>query len=292
MATAHDELFCRLAIRKGLFTREVGIEIIQRFRSERKQKLGIAGFAVEEGYIDGDSAAEIEDAIARRAAGHVSELPRTATPPPHPAGHAHGHPSHHHHAHGHRAPRSGANATQIAVVTMALLIVLGCVLFVVLKMSEPSASRAGKEPISSPIGSKPPDKVREFKTPEMQKQAIQQRQVSDEEMTRLRSQAEDAISVAQYAQLDQGSYKALEILATRKKNMGGEMLPELILQRLGEAQKELESHLEERYKTLLRELQSAQGSNDAKGIETTLAEIELKCGPERLASAKQELKLP
>lgn len=293
MTTPHDELFCRLAIRKGLFDRNVGVEIIQRFRSERKQKVGIAKFAVEEGYVGADAADEIEEAISRRASGHVTEVPHHRAAPAHPGmperhGHAHAHSHPHHHHHGGRGSKG---PVQIAVVIVAALTVLGCVLFVVLKMNEKPAQPARPRGAPDLAGSAPTQKVREFKTPELLRQEAQNRPVSTEEMNRLNAQATDAINTAKRTQMDEGCFRALEVIAMRKKSMGGDMLPEVILARFAEAEKELQGFLEDQYKELLSELRRAQDKNDATATQQALAEMELKCGPERVASAKKELKL-
>ena len=72
MTQAKDELFCRLALRQGLLSKEDATALLKHYRSEAKAGEGVGAFAVRNEYMDRGTASTIEGAINRRADGHVA----------------------------------------------------------------------------------------------------------------------------------------------------------------------------------------------------------------------------
>ena len=290
MTTAHDELFCRLAIRAGLLEKEDGVELLQTFRAAGKAPGRIAEYVIEEGWLDEGAVAKIENAISKRADGHVAEtrrsVPKNARATK--GGAARSRRRHHTPA---QARTVKANPTQAAIIGIAMVTLVGATIFLVVRWIQ-SDARSASDIVNEASNKKnaPVEKTESvvgFKSEKSEKEDIQAR-FTKEDVDKYMKQLDTKKTYAYQAQADGGNYNALRYVKKSAEDMGSPKLPQVVLDEFAKLESEFSSLIEADYtQDWLPKLKEAK----AKGEELAplYGELEEACGPEFLAKAKAEL---
>ncbi len=285
-AQAHDELFCRLAIRQGVMTRDVGIEIIKRFRADPRRSQGIGEFIVREGYLDREVVGTIEGAIAQRAAGHVSEAKRPAARPQLAKGGAGAPPPrrvpHHHATH---VPIS---STQQILVGSSLVVLVLCVIFIFYFMGSGKKHEDSKTASQSQATTPVLPEVQKFETDQSKAREKRQATYTQEQIDKFMADFNAAMTEAADLARD-FECTGLNKLRERRKEMGGDSLPQEIADKFTQAEKQFQSKVDDAYKSLLATAKERKTSGKEEQLAETLEDINRRCGPEYRERAQKEL---
>ena len=293
MTQARDELFLKLALRQGLFTKQEAIEFLGRYREEGARGEGIGQWLVIEGILSEEQAAMIRGAIAQRAEGHVDTTRRRVPKrvrgggTPQPRGQVH------HPVRRQPAPR-GKKVTpaQQSLFIGSLVIAVGLIIFLVFQYQKaeipPStaakntnaasekdsgnsaAATAGQDSANLSNASAP-----------LQAPAWTQQEI--ESMTQA---IKKAITSARSHQSDGRPGRAIDSIEKRLRELG-ERVPDEV-QALADAElAELRQIVEETYQEALAELKEARESGDAEAVEYILSDIEDVCGAKYAKKARE-----
>lgn len=300
MVDSKDELFCRLAIRLGHLNREDAIQIIKSYRSDGAVGQGIGNFVVEEGWLEADAVAQIEDAIAARAPGHVSSARRRVPKVGKGKGGKKGgkHPVVHHH-HVDAYPRKvNANGLQVAVIGIGAVVLLGSVVFLILQFQK-SDSKTTSEQLKETVQAREEssEAVREKNRAAKGKPAKASAQEPAKVMTladmpaqereNLESSVRDHIFTSGGWD-DLEPYKAVTYIQEKKEELKD--IPEELLAKFDERLDELKVLVKSMYEDeLLDQLLSAKKGGDEDEVNGILADIKTACGPEYYELAKKAI---
>ena len=302
MADSKDELFCRLAIRLGLLTREDGIQIIKSYRSDAKVGQGIGAFVVEEGWLEPEDVRAINEKIAARAPGHVSTSRKRV---PNPGGGKSGkdgkRPVRHRKHVAAYPDKVNANPLQIATVGVGAVILIASLVFLIIQFQQ-SDSKAPADQIKQKVADREQatqDQLERAKEERAKKQKEQEKAVAEpqgpvdlssipaEELKRLKGSIRDHVFAAQQM-TEFKPYQAQEFLEKKLdelKNVPTE-LTEGMSDYLTTVRGLVKAKYEEEF---LEQLQNANASDDQDEINGILADIKEACGPEYHAQAKKEV---
>ncbi|MGE3165177.1 MAG: hypothetical protein AB7O52_09755 [Planctomycetota bacterium] len=281
MPTPKDELFCRLALRQGYLTKEQAVELIRSYRDEAKVGQDIGAFALNAGWLQRPEIDQIEEAIAHRAAGHVSTSKRRV---PHGGGGGGG---------GrqrslHRAARpagTAASPAQMALVAVGAIVLIGCVLFLVFKFQSGDVPTPSDNVAEKPKEVTVPDKPRKEPEPEVAKGPMV---LNAEELEALTNRVAGSIMASRQG-IERSPFKALEQLQAERTSMGGDQIPKLLLEQLNTQEEELRTAIRERYEELLADGRKAQAAGDNAKVGHVLEDLGFACGPEFRGKAEAEL---
>ncbi len=295
MTQARDELFLKLALRQGLFTKQEAIEFLGRYREEGARGEGIGQWLVIEGILSEEQASMIRGAIAHRAEGHVDTTRRRVPKrvrgggTPQPKGQVH------HPVRRHQSPRGKlVSPMQQSLFIGSLVIAVGLIVFLVYQFqkADPPPPVTAKETDASQVkgsgnsanatagqgAASLSNASAPLTTPAWTQQEI-------DSMTQA---IKKAITTARSHQSDGRPGRAIESI---KKRLGelGERVPDAV-QALADAElAELQQIVEEAYQEALTELQAAKASGDSEAVEFILTDIEDVCGA-KYAKMARELK--
>lgn len=278
MSTAHDELFCRLALRQGLLSKEDANALLRAYRTESKTGEGIRDFAVQQGWVDANIAGKIENAIAHRASGHVDETKRRV-PKLNKAAAGRTHAAHRHHHHG--PPKAKATPLQATIFGVGAVVLIGAVVMLIMQLMSGEGSSPADRVAGDPNKNKPkPQEEKVAKFDDGKPKTAEERNYSKEELDNLRTMVDLAITTSRQDMSDGNFYRAVRHLKAKKKELGGDLLPVDMLTEFQVEIRDAESMLNERYDELVAELNEAKASGVDADVQIVLQEIEDTCGKE------------
>lgn len=288
MTDAKDELFCRLALRQGLFTKEEAVGVIKAYRTEAKVGQDIGAFVMQEGWLEEPVVRQIESAIAQRAPGHVSKARRRV---PGKGGVATRSTKRIRH-HDSSPAKVAANPAQIAMVSVAGIVLIGCLILVVFKLqggerTRPTdAIKTDEERQQERAAARMEAKKREEAKKKAEVVVEAPRVLTEEEKKQLAKRVNDA-KMAAYQGVEQSPYRALEGLKKRVAALEGEQLSPELQAVLAEAEQEVSVFLLDKYTELSEQLQAAKDKGDDTLVGHILEDIADQCGPEYRKKAEQ-----
>lgn len=301
MVDSKDELFCRLAIRLGLLTREDAVQIIKSYRSDAGVGQGVGNFVVEEGWLEPDAVQQIEDAIAARAPGHVSTTRRRVPKTGKGKGGKKGgkHPVVHHHHVNAYPDKVNATGLQVAMIGVGAVILLGSVIFLIFQFQE-SDSVSPEEKIRQEV------KARKERTEEQIQKAREQAatptkatakvekaeptKLSDlppEERANLENSVNDHIFTSRGWD-DLEPYRAVKFIQKKREELKD--IPKELLEKFDDRLSDLELIIKDTYESrFVTQLRRAKANGDEDEIKGIIADIADACGPEYRTLAEKEI---
>jgi hypothetical protein len=296
MVQARDELFVKLALRQGVFSQQEAVGFLLRYREEGAGE-GVGQWLVAEGVLPEEQAAQIRDAIAHRAEGHVDNVrrrvPKRRAKAGGAGGHAHagGHGNHPvHHLHHHHAPRGKVmSPTQQVLFIGSGVVAIGLLIFLVFEFQKETKSPETASPTSVPNTQESPaqDSAKSLIGANDSVGDSNQTapQWSDQEIESMTSRINDAISLARNHMGDGRPGRGIATIRKRTKELGDTLPP--AVQALADAEiADLQTIVDEAYADALTELREAKANGDESAIQNAYFDIEETCGAEYVTKAK------
>lgn len=285
MATSRDELFCKLAIRQGAWSKEEAILFLQHYRSDGQgQRFG--SWAVEQGAIDQTLAARIEHAINQRNEGTVDDNVRRV---PSRGGQGAAKPSKMaaRRQRGNKTKGSGLDFNRrpvhsSIVVACGIGAIIG--VFVIIFKIQGSGT---PDPI--------PVEVATEKNEDSKKAASgtsnptpKVATLAPDELKAMANKIQLGIGDARGFQRDGKAPLGLKHLNKLREEMVNDGAPPEQLALIDTEIQELSSFINEIYTELLEELNAARAAKNTEDIEDALFQIETQCGASYRTRAEKE----
>ncbi len=288
MATSRDELFCKLAIRQGAWTQEEAVLFLQHYRLDGQgQRFG--EWAAQQGAIDANLAARIENAINQRVEGHVQENRKRI-----PAVGAQGSTA----SSGakrstRRSRRGGAGSgldfnrhpVQSTIYVACGVIAMGLLFYIVFLFQKQDVPT----PVPQVADSSKNGTADSGSSATTTSQAAQQVPTfSSEELKAMSNRIQMSITDARSYLRDGKTPIGLKGLMRLREELGGDGLPEELRGKIDAEIAEISTIVAEIYAELLEELMEARAAKNSEDIQDLLSEIESSCGSAFRALAEKE----
>lgn len=287
MTDAKDEVFCRLALRQGFFTKDEALGVIRAYRQEARTGQDIGDFVTEQGWMEEAAVQRLNHAIAQRAPGHVAAVKRRVPKAGggRGGGEAAGTRRHPHHVAA-RPAKVAVNPTQLVLISIGGILLLGCVIFLVFEMQKPSVLptvtdrvRGVDDPATTPT---PTTASRSMADEPADLPGVIPEWTADQ--LKSMEQSIEMLSTTVKGTFESRPVTGLDLIDRKRKELGP--LPPNLAARLEEEEKTVRSVIERRYTEMLGRLRAAKEKGE--GIDGYIEDIVEACGPEYRARAEKE----
>ncbi len=286
MVDSKEELFCRLAIRQGILTKQEAMQAIHSYRDSGKVGQGFSAYLIQNEMLDAQTVGTIENAISKRAAGHVVDSRRRV---PHVKG---SHRQTRHTSHVPSIPSSvAAGPGRIILVGVSALAVVICVVIIVVKMNE--ATQAPADFLRKEEARTTTAPAKKEATHAMTKATEEPvpfvPSFTEDELKRYRIAAEKAVTGAYMTQSDGRLQSGILKLEKVSEELRSNRVPAGILKIVDDATQELKGTRQQLYDDYLVELKEAQKNGKDEEVQDLLEKIGRSCGSQLQKQAEQAI---